>query len=101
MYSLVCQSDISKWHVDFDVDVGHLNALTQASLHAARVLLAFTHIEVTLCGHGVAESYTKKDIANLLDAVEARKLPYKAPPHQPKNVKKVADEIDRPCSAQH
>lgn len=79
MYSLTCQSDISKWHVDFDVDVGRLNALTQASLHAARVLLAFTHIEVTLCGHGVAERYTKKDIAKLLDAVEARQLPYKTP----------------------
>lgn len=79
MYSLVCQSDISTWTVDFDVEVGHLNALTQASLHAARVLLAFTHIETTLHGHGVAERYTKKDIAKLLDAVEARQLPYKPP----------------------
>lgn len=80
MYSLACQSDTSTWTVDFSIEDGHFSALAQATLHAARVLLAFTHIEATLHGHGVAERYTKKDISSLLDAVEARQLPYK-PPH--------------------
>lgn len=83
MYVLLCQSGVGSWRVEFSIDDGVLSALLSASLHAARVLLNFVEIEVTLYGHGVNERYTKKHISSLLDAIDTKQLPYKTPhPHQ-------------------
>lgn len=82
MYVLVCQSNVSTWHLEFPTKSGQLEALTQASQHAARVLLAFVQIEVTLYGHSVCERYTKQHISSLLDAIQTKQLPYNTPhPH--------------------